>query len=312
MTHFLLIVFVILIAAIGASVGSFLNVVVWRVPEKMSLIAPPSHCPKCDKSIRWFDNIPILSWFILKGRCRDCGERISFRYPLVEFLSFLVALMVGWALLLGNWTGMKSQPFYWDDYVNWTLTYNDVLDVDFQQEKDARVSVREEGGSVNSTKIDLFSVLLRSTTILAIFWTLVVDLALTLGFVEWDKGSSPKSLVYTVLITLILALLTCCLINEFSSIRTICFKFITSAGMGALGGVVCSVFFPKEFRLELVTLGAVWGVVSGYILAFPGFLLISLVSMVVYKRSGRQACGLTSFLTMLVLLFIEITLGGNI
>ena len=60
MTTVLLVIFVFLLAAIGAAIGSFLNVVVWRVPEKMSLTTPPSHCPKCNSPVRWFDNIPII------------------------------------------------------------------------------------------------------------------------------------------------------------------------------------------------------------------------------------------------------------
>ena len=94
MTTVLLVIFVFLLAAIGAAIGSFLNVVVWRVPEKMSLTTPPSHCPKCNSPVRWFDNIPIISWFILRGKCRDCHEPISGRYPLVESLSCFTALVI--------------------------------------------------------------------------------------------------------------------------------------------------------------------------------------------------------------------------
>ncbi len=69
---------------VGAAIGSFLNVVVYRTPRGMSLIVPPSHCPACKHRIRWFDNIPIFSWLALRGRCRDCRSSISIRYPLVE------------------------------------------------------------------------------------------------------------------------------------------------------------------------------------------------------------------------------------
>jgi leader peptidase (prepilin peptidase)/N-methyltransferase len=81
--------------ALGGTVGSFLNVVVHRLPAGMSLIAPPSHCPVCKKAIRWHDNVPIFGWICLKGRCRDCGVRISARYPLVE------AVTAGLFVLLG-------------------------------------------------------------------------------------------------------------------------------------------------------------------------------------------------------------------
>jgi leader peptidase (prepilin peptidase)/N-methyltransferase len=72
---------------VGAAAGSFLNVVVWRVPRGESVVAPPSHCPSCGARIRPRDNIPIVSWLILRGRCRSCEAPISARYPLVEALT---------------------------------------------------------------------------------------------------------------------------------------------------------------------------------------------------------------------------------
>ncbi|MGA2062802.1 MAG: prepilin peptidase [Thermoguttaceae bacterium] len=72
---------------VGAAIGSFLNVVVYRMPIAISLITPPSHCPACKHRIRWFDNIPIVSWLMLRGRCRDCRSAISARYPLVEAIT---------------------------------------------------------------------------------------------------------------------------------------------------------------------------------------------------------------------------------
>jgi leader peptidase (prepilin peptidase)/N-methyltransferase len=73
-------------ALLGACVGSFLNVVIWRVPRGESIASPPSHCPNCGARIKARDNIPIVSWLLLRGRCRSCGEPISVRYPLVEGL----------------------------------------------------------------------------------------------------------------------------------------------------------------------------------------------------------------------------------
>jgi leader peptidase (prepilin peptidase)/N-methyltransferase len=72
---------------LGASFGSFLNVVIYRVPGKMSLIKPTSHCNSCKTPIKPFDNIPILSYFILRGKCRQCGDSFSSRYALVEGLT---------------------------------------------------------------------------------------------------------------------------------------------------------------------------------------------------------------------------------
>jgi leader peptidase (prepilin peptidase)/N-methyltransferase len=77
-------------ALVGLLVGSFLNVVIWRVPRGESVVSPPSHCPVCDRPLRWRDNIPVLSWLLLRGRCRDCGTAISRRYPLVELATAAV------------------------------------------------------------------------------------------------------------------------------------------------------------------------------------------------------------------------------
>jgi leader peptidase (prepilin peptidase)/N-methyltransferase len=79
-----------LAALLGLVFGSFFNVCIWRIPLRQSITSPPSHCPRCRKPIRPYDNIPVLSWLILRGRCRDCGQPISVRYPLVEALTGLL------------------------------------------------------------------------------------------------------------------------------------------------------------------------------------------------------------------------------
>lgn len=84
----------------GALIGSFLNVVVWRVPQGLSIVRPPSACPSCGHEIAWYDNIPIVSWLVLRARCRACGAHISVRYPLVEAgTGAAFALVVGAAYL---------------------------------------------------------------------------------------------------------------------------------------------------------------------------------------------------------------------
>ena len=83
----LTIVFPIVAAVLGACVGSFLNVVAWRLPRQESVVLPPSHCPRCGTQLQWFENVPVLGWLGLRGRCRHCGAPISARYPLVELLS---------------------------------------------------------------------------------------------------------------------------------------------------------------------------------------------------------------------------------
>lgn len=79
---------------VGACIGSFLNVCVWRVPNGMSLIKPPSHCPKCGHMIPFYENIPVFAWIFLRGKCSSCHDKISIRYPIVELLTALVFLGV--------------------------------------------------------------------------------------------------------------------------------------------------------------------------------------------------------------------------
>src|SRR5512143_1680610 len=78
--------------ALGAVVGSFLNVVIARVPAGQSIVRPRSRCPRCGAPIAWYDNVPVLSWVLLGARCRGCRVRIPVRYPLVEVIGAGVAL----------------------------------------------------------------------------------------------------------------------------------------------------------------------------------------------------------------------------
>jgi leader peptidase (prepilin peptidase)/N-methyltransferase len=83
-------------ALVGAVVGSFLNVVVARVPRGLSIVRPASRCPACGTPIRWYDNVPVVSWLLLRARCRACRARISVRYPVVELLGAAAALAAIW------------------------------------------------------------------------------------------------------------------------------------------------------------------------------------------------------------------------
>ena len=78
----------------GSIIGSFLNVVAYRVPARRSIVSPPSACPHCGSAVRGYDNIPVISWFVLRGKCRDCHAPISVRYPIVEFATALLFLAV--------------------------------------------------------------------------------------------------------------------------------------------------------------------------------------------------------------------------
>jgi len=96
--------------ATGGAIGSFLNVVVYRLPRGMSLIQPGSHCPACKHPIRWYDNLPILGWLILRGRCRDCQASISFRYPFVEAIAAALFLGLGMVEGFSGGANLPARP----------------------------------------------------------------------------------------------------------------------------------------------------------------------------------------------------------
>jgi leader peptidase (prepilin peptidase) / N-methyltransferase len=94
---------------VGAAVGSFLNVVVYRLPLGISLVYPPSRCPRCGKHIAWYDNIPIFGWVMLRGRCRQCHNPISVRYPIIEAITATMFAVL--AIVEVDWLG-SVYPFH--------------------------------------------------------------------------------------------------------------------------------------------------------------------------------------------------------
>ncbi len=98
----------IVVFIFGAVVGSFLNVCIYRIPRKKSIIYPPSGCPRCEKPIRFYDNIPLVSYLVLKGKCRDCKAPISFRYFVVELITAVIFMFI-----YRRW-GLSSEFFYPD------------------------------------------------------------------------------------------------------------------------------------------------------------------------------------------------------
>lgn len=107
----------------GLLFGSFANVVIWRVPRGESIASPGSHCPGCDTPIAWYDNVPVVSWLILRGKCRSCGTSIAIRYPIVEIAS---GVLFGTAFLAygpGLKAGIASAIF-------WFLLVLSAIDLD--------------------------------------------------------------------------------------------------------------------------------------------------------------------------------------
>ena len=95
---------------LGACIASFLNVVIWRVPRGESIVSPPSHCPKCNAAIKWYQNIPILSWLALRGKCANCKAPISPRYILIETLGGVLFLAAFWHYA---WSQVLFVPVAW-------------------------------------------------------------------------------------------------------------------------------------------------------------------------------------------------------
>ena len=84
------------IAFLGGCFGSFMNVVVYRLPRGQSVVHPPSACPACGHAIRWYHNLPVLGWLMLRGRCYDCGVKISSRYLIVEAIVMAMMVVLAW------------------------------------------------------------------------------------------------------------------------------------------------------------------------------------------------------------------------
>ncbi|MFZ4403702.1 MAG: prepilin peptidase [Pseudobdellovibrionaceae bacterium] len=101
-------IYAIYVFVLGACLGSFANVVIYRMPEGLSVVKPRSRCPQCKTQLKWIDNIPILGWVFLRGRCRYCQAAVSWRYPFVELLMA--------SLFLLNFLIYKDQPYQMAEY----------------------------------------------------------------------------------------------------------------------------------------------------------------------------------------------------
>jgi leader peptidase (prepilin peptidase)/N-methyltransferase len=104
--------FVVFAALFGAAIGSFLNVCIlrWGAEPKQSVVRPRSRCPQCERGLAWYENIPIASWLVLRGRCRGCGLPISIQYPLVEAGTVIIWAWFVWRLGL-SWEALSAALF---------------------------------------------------------------------------------------------------------------------------------------------------------------------------------------------------------
>ncbi len=105
--------FILLFATVlGLLFGSFLNVCIYRIPREKSIVWPPSSCPNCNARISWYDNIPVLSFLVLRGKCRNCKSPISIQYPIVELLTGALTLLFVWRYGLNVWTFVVLAAVY--------------------------------------------------------------------------------------------------------------------------------------------------------------------------------------------------------
>ncbi len=102
--------YIVIALLFGLTIGSFLNVVIYRLPRHESLSRPGSHCPNCNTAIRWYDNIPVVSWVILRARCRKCGRPIAIRYPIVEAMTGIGFALAAWRFGL-DWPALVGCAF---------------------------------------------------------------------------------------------------------------------------------------------------------------------------------------------------------
>lgn len=106
----------------GLLIGSFLNVCIYRIPRDISVVAPRSFCPECGVGVAWFDNIPLVSYAVLRGRCRNCGRKIGWRYPAAEAMTAVlfgvVAYRYGWTPVAAKWLLWEAiiVVLFWTDF----------------------------------------------------------------------------------------------------------------------------------------------------------------------------------------------------
>ena len=114
----LVVIIILFLAALGACVGSFLNVVIYRMPEGKSIVTPGSYCPRCNTSLKWYENIPVFAWLALRGRCRHCGEPISGQYPLIEAICAFLFVILFYAYY---YTSLNQSFSFWGLPQTWPV-----------------------------------------------------------------------------------------------------------------------------------------------------------------------------------------------
>ena len=271
---------IVLTVFIGASLGSFLNVVIWRVPEGMSIVTPPSHCPKCNSPIRWFDNIPILSWFLLRGKCRRCGQSISFRYPLVESLSAVASLTAICGVLYNQGFNHESLFFsLFSDFGSAIATSQNLI-------------CANEPAELLHCYIEDYTNLLWKSFICSLSWTIFLDMILMIGLILYDRKTPPTSLSVCTLIILALIFSLFVYMNDNTSL---CRQITTYWGSGILGmlPMILKSKAPNSSATRLI--GFMGGIGLGLYLALSVMAVCQLLSYILGRIYSKNYLGLIVF-----------------
>ena len=282
------------VTALGAAVGSFLNVVIYRLPQGMSLVRPKSRCPSCGTPIRAGDNVPVFGWLRLRGRCRACGEGISSRYPLVEAVTAVLFLGLAHVELF---TGGANLP----------------------------------GGPETASGIDALLWHVRPAMIgLYLYHAALLCLALCLSLIIWDGFRPPRSLV---VIGLLIGLLVPVIVTIARPVPsgvsyawlpaatlsigavTLSFAAIVEGALGLLAGTLVgtavSIAIPIGSRSAIdrmgtVALGSLIGLFLGWQsviscgLAAAGLSIVNALA----SRFANRSLPVTSLLAMTLLIQI--------
>jgi leader peptidase (prepilin peptidase)/N-methyltransferase len=213
----------VLVGALGLLIGSFLNVVVYRVPAGMSVVSPPSACPRCGTGIRPIDNVPVLSWVVLGGRCRSCRTSIPVRYPLVELAGGLAFIGVAW------WWTARALPDSGDDLTASDLTASDLTASDLS--------------ASDLTASDLTASDLGASGLALVAFLYLAAITISLALIDLDVHRLPDVIVlpaYPVLAVLL-------------GSSSVLVGDVAALGRAAIGGVALAAFY---LVLALVKPGA--------------------------------------------------------
>ena len=241
---------------VGVSVGSFLNVVIYRLPMNQSLAYPPSHCPECGSPIRAIDNIPIVSWLALMGLCRDCGASISPRYFFVELLTGLLTLAVV------NEYGPGAHALLYCLLV-WGLVAVTFIDIDFQIIPD-ELSV---GGAILGLAVSPFLPIGFTGALVGALLGSGIFFALAVAYPGGMGGGDIKLMAA---------------IGAFLGWKLALLTIFSASVVGAVVGVGAMVFHGKGRKSRIpfgpflatgAVISVVWGdrIMAAYLSAFAGY-----------------------------------------